>query len=47
MAEKLKKELKKLADMQVDLSDKENQLRENDKLQEELDAALEQRQRYD
>ena len=45
MADKLERELQKLADLQADLSDKENQLRENDKLQEELDLALEQRQR--
>lgn len=42
----MKEELQRLADMQADLADKENQLRENDKLQEELDLALEQRQRY-
>lgn len=47
MADKTKEELQRLAEMQADLNEKENQLRENDKLQEEIEVALEHRQLYE
>lgn len=46
MADRLKEELQRMSELQADLLERENQLKENDKLQEELEMAMEHRQKY-